>query len=352
MNANNFWLNKKVLLTGHTGFKGSWMSIYLQNLGAKVYGISLEPKSTPNLFQLAGVGDICEASHICDIRDYSRLHELIKKINPEIILHMAAQPLVRYGHEFPVETMAVNIMGTCNVLDSIRYLDNLKVVLAVTTDKVYRNVEGNNSSFVEESPLGGYCPYSTSKASCELLADCYRHSYANKLGISIGTPRAGNVIGGGDWSIDRLIPDAIRAWERGESITVRRPKAIRPWQHVLETVSAYAMLAEKMWFEPHLGGAYNFGPGEGGHLSVHEFLRIAQRAYGRGGIHIDEGESGPYEAGFLTLDTSKAKIILDIGQRWEIEKSINKTMNWYLEKSQGSQAYDLCMSDIREFFRK
>ena len=348
---NNFWINKKVLLTGHTGFKGSWMTMYLKKLGAKISGISLDPPTNPNLFTLAHIQELCENSYICDIRDYDTLKKHIKKINPEIILHMAAQPLVRYGYENPIETMSVNVMGTCNVLDSVRYLNNLKVLVAVTTDKVYKNLEGNAHNFFEESALGGQCPYSASKASCEILVDCYRNSYANKLGISLSTPRAGNVIGGGDWSTDRLIPDAIRAWQGDESIVVRRPEAVRPWQHVLETIYAYTNLAEKMWSTPNLGGPYNFGPEDDGNLSVIELLTLAKKAYGKGQIQIDDQENGPYESSYLGLDINKAKTILKTEQRWKVEHSIEKTMQWYLWHSQGYDAFNLCNSDINEYLK-
>ena len=256
--CNDFWRGKRVLLTGHTGFKGSWLALWLKRLGAKVTGIAIEPNTSPSLFEL---GDIQEGmiSHYCDIRNLTKLQILIESVQPEIVFHLAAQPLVRASYKDPLDTFSTNIIGTANILDSLRKVESCKVAVMVTTDKVYRNKEWLYP-YRESDALGGYDPYSASKAASEIVISSYRDSFLAQQGLAVGSARAGNVIGGGDWSQDRLIPDAVRAWQAGVALEIRNPKATRPWQHVLEPLAGYLTLAYKLWNQPELVGAYNFGP--------------------------------------------------------------------------------------------
>ena len=256
--GEGFFRGKKVLLTGHTGFKGSWLVLWLHRLGARVAGVSLPPNTLPNLFSLVGIEDLCE-SHLCDIRDCAALNAVIRQIEPEIVFHLAAQPLVRASYLDPVETIATNVMGTAHVLDALRGLESTRVAVMVTTDKVYREKQPPRP-YRENDALGGHDPYSASKAASEIVIGSYRSAFLAEQGVAIASARAGNVIGGGDWSADRLIPDAVRAWQKGQTLEVRRPDAIRPWQHVLEPLAGYLTLAEKIWRQPALAGAYNFGP--------------------------------------------------------------------------------------------
>ncbi len=254
----SFWRGKRVLLTGHTGFKGAWLALWLRRLGAEVTGVALPPADEPSLFTLADVGGLCD-SHLQDIRDAARLAAVVKAARPQILLHLAAQALVRASYRDPVGTFATNAMGTAHVLDALRGLDGARVAVMVTTDKVYRNLE-QAVPFRETDELGGHDPYSASKAAAEVVIASYRDAFLSEQGVAVASARAGNVIGGGDWSEDRLLPDAVRAWQAGEALHVRRPAAIRPWQHVLEPLAGYLILAETLWDRPALAGAYNFGP--------------------------------------------------------------------------------------------
>ncbi|MFY8051770.1 MAG: CDP-glucose 4,6-dehydratase, partial [Armatimonadaceae bacterium] len=253
-----FWNGKRVVITGHTGFKGSWLTLWLSQLGAKVTGIALEPCTTPSIFNEANIAECCD-HHVCDIRDAAKTASLIKAANPEIIFHLAAQPLVRLSYREPLETFASNVMGTANVLNALRECPDCRTAVMITTDKVYHNREWA-WPYREDDTLGGHDPYSASKAACEIVINSFRQSFLNDAGVAVASVRAGNVIGGGDWSEDRLIPDAVRAWTSGQTLSIRRPDSVRPWQHVLEPLRGYIELAEKLHETPSLAGAYNFGP--------------------------------------------------------------------------------------------
>lgn len=342
----DFWRGKQVLLTGHTGFKGSWLSIWLQRLGAKVTGVSLSP-TTPSLFNLATVNTITE-SHIFDIRDASAIAALVKNVQPEIVFHLAAQALVHASYRDPLATFATNIQGTANVLDALRLIDCTRAVVAVTTDKVYKNLE-HPYPYRETDVLGGHDPYSASKAAAEIVIASYRDSYLRTKGVAIASARAGNVIGGGDWSLDRLIPDAIRAWSANLPLEIRRPQAIRPWQHVLEPLAAYLKLAEQLWDEPNLAGAYNFGPETQEAAPVRTVVQLAQTHYGRGEICWGDGAAGLHEAGWLALEVSKARTVLGIKPRWPLAKTVKRTISWYQHQQMGDDARAICEADIEAY---
>ena len=342
-----FWHGKRVLLTGHTGFKGGWLALWLHRLGANVSGISLEPHTSPSLFSLLNLDDIM-GSHIQDLCDAAATARILKQTEPEIIFHLAAQPLVRAGYQDPLGTFATNIQGTANLLDAMRGLEPVKVLVAVTTDKVYRNVE-QVFPYRETDPLGGHDPYSASKAAAELVIASYRDSFLSGEGVAVASARAGNVIGGGDWSADRLIPDAVRAWSKGKTLTVRRPQSIRPWQHVLEPLLGYLCLAENLWRSPQLAGAYNFGPHTHEAASVREVVEIARTAYQESAVVYAEHDNGPHEAGWLALEIAKARETLGISPRWNLKTGIHHTVEWYRRQAQGEAATDLCQQDIAAF---
>jgi len=342
-----FWRGKRVLLTGHTGFKGAWMALWLNRLGAQVTGIGLEPTTQPNLFGLVNMPALV-ASHICDIRDLAALKRLVAEARPEVVLHLAAQALVRASYRDPVGTFATNVMGTVHLLDSLRGMDSVRVVLAITSDKVYRNLE-HAYPYRELDALGGSDPYSASKAAAEMVIASYRDAFLAEQGVALASARAGNVIGGGDWSEDRLIPDAVRAWSSENTLQVRRPRAIRPWQHVLEPLSGYLALAEKLWQMPELSGAYNFGPETHEAPTVSEVVTLAREVFGRGEVSWGDGNDGPHEAGWLALEIAKARIALGVIPRWDLRHSIGRTLDWYRQVAAGGRAAALCELDIVAF---
>jgi CDP-glucose 4,6-dehydratase len=342
-----FWRGRRVLLTGHTGFKGSWLALWLHRLGARVTGIALPPTSTPNLYTLARVGELCD-SHFVDIRDVQAVADQVRRAEPEIVLHLAAQALVRAGYEDPLATYATNVMGTAHILDALRGLESVRVAVIVTTDKVYRNLE-QVYPYREGDALGGHDPYSASKAASELVIASYRDAWLSDQGVAVASARAGNVIGGGDWAADRLIPDAVRAWQAGQPLPIRRPQAIRPWQHVLEPVGAYLRLAEALHAQPALAGAYNFGPHTHEAATVRQVIEQARRAYGRGDIQWGDGTEGPHEAGWLALETARARTVLGVRPRWGLDASVDRTIAWYRFQHEGADARVLCEADIQAF---
>lgn len=344
---HNFWHGKRVLITGHTGFKGSWLAIWLKKLGASITGISLEPDTNPSLYKLSNLEQEI-TSYICDINSYAELSKIVRCVKPEIVFHLAAQPLVRKSYSEPLLTFSTNTLGTANLLESLRGLESTKVAIFVTTDKVYANNEWSYP-YRETDTLGGHDPYSASKAASELVISSYKASFLTEQGLAIATARAGNVIGGGDWSADRLIPDAIRAWQTGKPLEIRRPESIRPWQHVLEPLAAYISLAEILWAKPELADSYNFGPEITDTKTVRELVEFARNHFPGSEVVYSEDQTGPHESGLLSLDISKAKSKLGISPNWDLQQSMDHTLNWYLSLYQGSNARDLCEQDINDY---
>jgi CDP-glucose 4,6-dehydratase len=343
----SFWRNKRVLLTGHTGFKGAWMALWLHRLGAKVTGIALPPTTMPSLFKLAKV-ELLAASHFCDIRDTGKLAKAVAGANPEIVFHLAAQALVRPSYRDPLVTFAINLQGTANILETLRSLDSVRAVVAITTDKVYRDVE-HTDPHREDDPLGGHDPYSASKAAAEIVIASYRDAFFAEKGVAVASARAGNVIGGGDWSEDRLIPDAIRAWERGKILQVRHPEAVRPWQHVLEPLAGYLILAEKLWDQPGLAGAYNFGPEITEAATVRQVVELARTNHGAGEVAWGDSNEGPRETNWLSLDITKARSKLGVTPRWTLPESVARALQWYRRQAEGADARTLCVADIAAY---
>ena len=340
----SFWRAKRVLLTGHTGFKGAWLALWLQQLGAQVTALALAPTTRPNLFDLAGVARHCD-SRVCDIRDATALAAITRDAQPELVLHLAAQALVRPSYKLPLDTFSTNVMGTANLLDALRGRGSVRAVVVVTTDKVYRNLE-HAYPYRETDALGGHDPYSASKAAAEIVAACYRDSYLAAQGVALATARAGNVIGGGDWSEDRLIPDAVRAWQSGTPLMIRRPQAVRPWQHVLEPLAAYLRLAERLWDDAGVAGAYNFGPQTDEAATVGDVVALAREAYGRGEWVRGDASEGPHEAGWLALEVALARTRLGVAPRWGLAEGVRRTMAWYRQQGEGADARALCEADI------
>lgn len=344
MPAQAFWRGKRVLVTGHTGFKGAWLTLWLSHMGAEVTGYSLAPVTHPNLFTLASIEALCD-NHLGDIRDASQLAVLVKDTRPEIVFHLAAQPLVRASYRQPLETYTTNVMGTANLLDSLRDVASVKVAVMITTDKVYRNNEWE-WPYRENDALGGHDPYSASKAACEVIIESYRKAFLAEQGVAVASARAGNVIGGGDWSEDRLIPDAIRAWQAGEVLQIRRPSAVRPWQHVLEPLCGYLQLAEKLYGQPLLAGAYNFGPNAQDVATVRKVIDQARAVYGRGEVCYGDGQEGPHEAGLLALDIAKSIRTLGYRPRWTLKQAVERTFAWYLDEASKLEASSICYREI------
>ncbi len=344
----HFWKDKRVLLTGHTGFKGAWMSLWLHSMGAKVQGFALAPPTTPSLFEEAKVGDLIQ-SNLGDIRDFAAIAKVVKDFKPEIVFHMAAQPLVRYSYDEPLETYATNVMGTAHVLESIRAIDSVRAVVNVTTDKCYENREWV-WGYREDEAMGGYDPYSSSKACSELVTAAYRQSFLDKAGIAVATARAGNVIGGGDWAKDRLIPDILRAFANKQPVSIRNPNSIRPWQHVLEPLSGYLLLAEKLCAEPaSFSQAWNFGPKDDDAKPVGWIVESMASKWGKeASWSFDEGNH-PHEAHYLKLDISKARQSLGWSPRWSLDQALDHTVEWHMAWMQGKDVRSQCIKQIEDY---
>lgn len=343
----NFWCGKRVLLTGHTGFKGGWLALWLERLGAHVTGVALEPVTDPHLFGAARVA-LALDSHYCNIRDADALARIVAQTRPQIVLHLAAQPLVRASYSAPLDTFGTNIMGTAHVLDALRAVDGARVAVMVTTDKVYQNLE-QIYPYRESDALGGHDPYSASKAASELVIGSYRAAFLAERGVAVASARAGNVIGGGDWSADRLLPDAVRAWQLGRVLTVRHPNATRPWQHVLEPLAGYLCLAERLWTEPSYAGPFNFGPDPQCAATVGQVIGLARGAFGAGEVALETKAPALHEAGRLALETAKAHHVLGYVPRWGLQASVERTMHWYRRFLNGGDARALCLADIDAF---
>jgi len=353
---DGFFKGKRVLVTGHTGFKGSWLSIWLHELGAEVVGVGLDPYSERDNFVLSGIGNKIKANIRADIRDGERMKEIFRQYQPEIVFHLAAQPLVRLSYDIPVDTYQTNVMGTINVMEAIRHTDSVKVGVMITTDKCYENKE-QIWGYRENEPMGGYDPYSSSKGAAEIAIASWRRSFFNpeqyeKHGKSIASVRAGNVIGGGDWALDRIIPDCIRALEAGKPIDIRSPKAIRPWQHVLEPLSGYMLLAKKMWENPtQYCEGWNFGPRVESISTVWEVASKVIENYGSGELRDLSDPNALHEAKLLMLDISKAKFRLGWEPRMNIDQTVALTVDWY-RNYQTEPSYALCVRQIKEYIEK
>lgn len=346
--------SRKVLITGHTGFKGSWLSILLKKLGADIYGFALEPHTNPSLYNEANIDEFI-TSCIGDIRDLDHLQKFLSKIQPEIVIHMAAQPLVRESYKFPVETYAINVMGTVNLLEACRKTENVKAIVNVTTDKCYENREWH-WGYRENEPMGGYDPYSNSKGCSELVTSSYRNSYFNSKeydfhGVALASARAGNVIGGGDWAEDRLIPDFIRAITKGENVKIRSPFAIRPWQHVLEPLTGYLSLAAKLFTDgPNFAEAWNFGPDDRDAKNVEWITNTICNLWGNDASYIIDNNPQPHEANYLKLDCSKAKSELDWYPKWDIQKTLTSIVEWNKQFLSGNNIRKITENQIDEYF--
>lgn len=355
----SFWNNKKVLITGHTGFKGSWLCLWLHLLGAKVTGYALNPSTEPNLFNLCSINKLIH-SVIGDIRNSDLLYKTILQTDPDIIIHMAAQPLVGYSYENPAETYEINVMGTIYLLDSIRKAvregNKIKAVVNVTSDKCYENKEWP-WGYRENDQLGGYDPYSNSKACSELITHSYRRAFFNPKdyhlhGVGLASARAGNVIGGGDWRSGRLIPDCVGALLKGEKIRIRNPKSIRPWQHVLEPLNGYLLLAEKLYLHgSNYAEAWNFGPKDDDAKTVEWIVRRICEKWGENSCYEVDKRNHPHEAHYLKLDYSKAKLELGWGPKWTIDQAIDKVIDWVRAYSEKRDMREVCFKQIEEFSR-
>jgi CDP-glucose 4,6-dehydratase len=345
----SFWKGKKVFVTGHTGFKGSWLSLWLQDMGAIVKGYALEPNTTPNLFTEAKVGQNMD-SDIGDITDLKRITDSMIAFNPEVLIHMAAQPLVRLSYKEPVLTYATNVMGTVNVLEAARKCTHLKAIVSVTTDKCYENKEWA-WGYRENEPMGGHDPYSSSKGCVELVTTAYRKSFFNENNSAfLASARAGNVIGGGDWSDDRLIPDILKAFENKESVIIRNPMATRPWQHVLEPLSGYLVLAQHLY---EGGSSYaegwNFGPKDEDCKPVSWILDKMVAKWGKGAAWELDKNNNPHEAGYLKLDCSKAALQLNWHPKWNLEDTLESIINWHQHYLLGKNIKEQCLLEIAKF---
>lgn len=323
-----FWRGRRVFLTGHTGFKGSWLSLWLQDMGAVVHGYALPPATEPSLWQAAQLENLIPGE-TADIRDGQRLAEAVARFRPEIVLHLAAQPLVRESYRAPSDTYATNVMGTLNLLEAVRHCDTVRAVLVVTTDKCYENREWI-WPYREQDVLGGIDPYSSSKACTELLCASWRDSFLRKAGIALATARAGNVIGGGDWSPERLVPDVLHCWQRNQPVALRYPNATRPWQHVLEPLHGYLMLAEAMFNDGDAAAsAWNFGPDTEGVASVGEIVQHLAGLWPAAATWTVEEQAQPHEAGLLALDSSKARQRLGWRPHWSLHEALARTVQWH-----------------------
>jgi CDP-glucose 4,6-dehydratase len=349
---SEFWRTKKVFLTGHTGFKGSWLSLWLQNLGAEVIGYSLPPPTQPNLYDLASVekgmksirGDVLDLEHLC---------RSVREHRPEVVFHLAAQSLVRRSYEDPTGTYATNVLGTAHILDAVRAAPSVKSIVIVTSDKCYENC-GDQRAYRESDRLGGADPYSSSKAAAEIVTSAFRKSFfisaKGETGTGVASARAGNVIGGGDWAADRLIPDVMRAVLEGKDLLIRHPQAIRPWQHVLEPVSGYMTLAENLWQDPErFSESWNFGPNESETLSVSRLLECLRKLWGPGLSWQFDNGTYPHEAQYLSLDCTKSKVELGWEPRWNLNSALEATVQWYKAHQSHEDVRLLTQEQIRSY---
>ena len=346
--STRFWRGKRVFLTGHTGFKGSWLSIWLQSLGAQLQGFSLAPPTTPSLFELARVAEGM-SSFSGDIRAGEALNVCMQAFRPDIVLHLAAQPLVGPSYDDPLETYSTNVMGTVNVLEAVRSVETVRVVVNVTTDKCYENRD-RRRDFHEDDPMGGHDPYSSSKACSELVTSAYRNSFLRNSGTALASARAGNVIGGGDWTPGRLVPDVLRAFEQGRPALIRSPAAVRPWQHVLEPLSGYLALAEQLWVQSQaFAEGWNFGPRHDDAKPVQWLTSRLAEEWGGGARWECDRNVHPHEAAYLSLDISKARERLGWEPSWDLATALTKTVDWHRACMSGEDMRALCAAQIADY---
>jgi len=344
-----FWQGKRVFITGHTGFKGSWLSLWLQSLGAEVIGYAMYPPSTPSLFTAANVADGMKSIK-GDILDFCKLQQVLQESKPDIIIHMAAQSLVRHSYQFPLETLSTNIMGTGNLLEAARHVESVKVIVNITSDKCYENQEWT-WGYRENEPMGGHDPYSCSKGCAELVIASYRRSFFSAAhGAKVASARAGNVIGGGDWAVDRIIPDSIRAINEGKPIQIRNPKAIRPWQHVLEPLAGYLLLAEKLWDNGQIyADGWNFGPDENHAWPVGKMVNLLCDLWKNDAKWLAQSGDFLHEAHYLKLDSSKAIANLGWHPVLNMEDTLTMTVNWYKRFYNGENPRAVTVEQIKKY---
>ncbi len=349
-----FWRGRRVLVTGHTGFKGGWLSLWLKHVGAEVVGYALPPVTSPSLFEAAGVASDLAGSVLGDIRDVHRVCDVIRDSRPEIVIHMAAQAVVRASYEDPLETYSVNVLGTATLLEAIRRSSGVRAVVSVTSDKCYENREWV-WGYREVDGVGGFDPYSSSKACAELVTAAMRNSFFQPASwsehrVAVASARAGNVIGGGDWAVDRIVPDLIRAFSEGRAAAVRRPDAVRPWQHVLEPLSGYLVLAERLYQSgAAYGEAWNFGPEESDAREVGWLAGRVAELWGDGAHWTGDRGSQPHEATFLKLDCSKARARLGWRSRWPLDRGLAATIAWYRAFYAGEDIRSLLFRQIEDY---
>ena len=343
-----FWRNKRVFVTGHTGFKGGWLTLWLSMLGAKVTGYALSPNTQPSFFAVISLERHLTQNHLDNINNYTTLEAALTAANPDVILHLAAQPLVRRSYAEPLETYQTNVMGTANVLQAARYCPTVQAIVVVTSDKCYEN-QAWPWGYRETDTLGGYDPYSNSKACQELVVSAFRQSYLQDKGVAIATARAGNVIGGGDWSEDRLIPDAMRAHAAQACLTIRSPQATRPWQYVLEPLAGYLVLAEQLCANPRLASGWNFGPQDSDVRTVEDVLKLTSQCL-TGGLQWQvDTRAQPHEARLLKLDCSKAILLLGWKPQWGLEQALAHTCDWYSRASAKRSMDEISQSQITRY---
>jgi CDP-glucose 4,6-dehydratase len=350
------WSSRRALVTGHTGFKGGWLSHWLSILGADVYGMALDPLATPNLFEVAGVKSTLAADKRGDITELNQVKRVITTVQPEVVFHLAAQPLVRESYADPLGTLRTNVIGTANVLEAVRSCPSVRAVIVITTDKVYRNKEWQHA-YRESDELGGVDPYSASKACAELVVASYVASYFTGLsGHSpmVATVRAGNVIGGGDWSVDRLLPDCLRAADAGSPLSLRFPNATRPWQHALDPLAGYLALAEHLLASGQnvLPSTWNFGPDAAGTMPVRSVVGLIERALGQT-LHVvtETDTHSPHEAGLLALDSSQARSLLGWAPKWDVQEAVQRTVDWHQAWKGGADMASFTRSQIADYAR-
>ena len=345
---HEFWRGRRVLVTGHTGFKGAWLTLWLQQLGARVVGYALAPPTQPSLFELARPGEGIVSIH-GDVRDLERLCAVLIEHEPEVVFHLAAQSLVREGYADPVGTYATNVLGTVHLLEAVRRAGGARAIINVTSDKCYENREWI-WPYRENEPLGGHDPYSSSKACADLVGAAYRDSYLAGSGAALASARAGNVIGGGDWARDRLVPDLVRAFTQGTPAVIRHPQAVRPWQHILEPLSGYLLLAQALWGDGRrFSEAWNFGPDESEAQPVGWLVERSVAEWGAGAAWRRDGDAHPHEAHLLRLDSSKATSRLNWRPRWNLDTALHHTIAWYKAWAAGQDMRAFTLQQIAEY---